>query len=155
MSTHHTLAPTLATVHWGYLDAKIPPRLTIQPGDTVNVHGKWTDDTCTSFNASVILDMSIQKRFGAFVGTVSSVTASGWTMDTVNRGVQTVTVSSLTKLVNRKNESISQFAIKVGDRVRVKGLWDKANSTITEVAHVKDYSLPPKTTTATPSATSQ
>jgi acetamidase/formamidase len=37
MSTHHTLAPTPATVHWGYLDAKIPPRLTIQPGDTVTI----------------------------------------------------------------------------------------------------------------------
>jgi len=37
MTTHHTLAPTPATVHWGYLDAKIPPRLTIKPGDTVTV----------------------------------------------------------------------------------------------------------------------
>ena len=34
MPTHHTLAPTPATVHWGYLDAKIPPRLTIDSGDT-------------------------------------------------------------------------------------------------------------------------
>jgi acetamidase/formamidase len=31
----HTLAPTTATVHWGYLDAKIPPRLTVESGDTV------------------------------------------------------------------------------------------------------------------------
>jgi acetamidase/formamidase len=31
----HTLAPTPATVHWGYLDAKIPPRLTVDSGDTV------------------------------------------------------------------------------------------------------------------------
>jgi acetamidase/formamidase len=37
MATHHVLGPTPSTVHWGYLDAKIPPRLTIDPGDTVTV----------------------------------------------------------------------------------------------------------------------
>ena len=34
---HHTLKPTPTTVHWGYLDAKIPPRLTVESGDTVTV----------------------------------------------------------------------------------------------------------------------
>ena len=33
----HTLGPTPATVHWGYLDAKIPPRLTVDSGDTVTI----------------------------------------------------------------------------------------------------------------------
>lgn len=37
MATHHSLSPTLATVHWGFLDAKIPPRLTIESGDTVTI----------------------------------------------------------------------------------------------------------------------
>ncbi len=37
VDTHHTLAPTPATVHWGYLDAKIPPRLTVESGDTVTI----------------------------------------------------------------------------------------------------------------------
>jgi acetamidase/formamidase len=37
MATHHTLTPTPDTVHWGNLDAKIPPRLTIDSGDTVTV----------------------------------------------------------------------------------------------------------------------
>ena len=36
MATHR-LGPSPATVHWGYLDAKIPPRLTINSGDTVTV----------------------------------------------------------------------------------------------------------------------
>ena len=36
--TTHRLGPSPATVHWGYLDAKIPPRLTIDSaGDTVTV----------------------------------------------------------------------------------------------------------------------
>ena len=33
----HAIGPTPATVHWGYLDAKIPPRLTVDSGDTVTV----------------------------------------------------------------------------------------------------------------------
>jgi acetamidase/formamidase len=37
MPTHHALAPTPETVHWGYFDAKIAPRLTVDPGDTVTV----------------------------------------------------------------------------------------------------------------------
>jgi acetamidase/formamidase len=37
MPTHHTLSPDPSTVHWGYLDAKIPPRLTIESGDTVTI----------------------------------------------------------------------------------------------------------------------
>jgi acetamidase/formamidase len=37
MPTHHVLAPTPETVHWGYFDAKIPPRLTIDPGDTITI----------------------------------------------------------------------------------------------------------------------
>ncbi len=37
MPTHHTLSPNPFTVHWGYLDAKIPPRLTIESGDTLTI----------------------------------------------------------------------------------------------------------------------
>jgi len=37
MPKHHTLLPTPATVHWGHFDAKIPPRLTVDSGDTVTV----------------------------------------------------------------------------------------------------------------------
>ena len=34
----HTLSPTPATVHWGYLDAKIQPRITVDSGDTVTIN---------------------------------------------------------------------------------------------------------------------
>jgi len=30
----------------------------------------------------------------------------------------------------------------VGHRIRVKGLWNNKNSTVTEVSHVKDFDLP-------------
>jgi acetamidase/formamidase len=34
---HHHLAPEPATVHWGWFDAKLEPRLTIESGDRVTV----------------------------------------------------------------------------------------------------------------------
>jgi len=34
---HHTLAATLETVQWGWLDPKEPPKLTIDSGDTVSI----------------------------------------------------------------------------------------------------------------------
>lgn len=114
----------------------------ISVGDVINVHGKWADDTKTKIIAWLIRDTSIQKRNGVFVGKVTGLSASGWVMETVNRGSLTVAISSSTKLVNRKGETIVQADIKVGDRVRVKGLWDKKLSTLTEATHVKDYNLP-------------
>ncbi|HTO49768.1 MAG TPA: hypothetical protein VML91_19200 [Burkholderiales bacterium] len=35
MPKHHTLLPAPETVHRGHFDAKIPPRPTVDPGDTV------------------------------------------------------------------------------------------------------------------------
>lgn len=34
---HHSLAATLDTVQWGWLDVKEPPKLTIESGDTVSI----------------------------------------------------------------------------------------------------------------------
>ena len=33
----HRLDPSLENVHWGFFDAKLPPRLTVESGDTVVV----------------------------------------------------------------------------------------------------------------------
>ena len=38
MSEHHSLTASPATVHWGYFDAKLAPRLTVDSGDTVTLH---------------------------------------------------------------------------------------------------------------------
>lgn len=131
-------------------------------GNTVNVYGSWTDETKTAINARLIRNISIQKRFAVFVGQVKEILGSGWVMTTVSskRSDQTITVSSETKFVNRKEEPITQGDIKVDHRVRVKGLWDSSTNTVTEVTHVKDFSLPvvPKTSvtvtaTVTPTAT--
>lgn len=37
MSTHHILEPSPETVHWGYFDAALEPRLTVRSGDTVTI----------------------------------------------------------------------------------------------------------------------
>lgn len=112
-------------------------------GDTLNVIGLWADDGHTTINATLIRDASIQKRHGVFFGVVQSLLGSGWTM-TTKRGTETVTVSASTKLVNRTGQPITQGDVKVGDRVRVRGLWDSKANTITEVTMVKDYNLPTK-----------
>lgn len=114
----------------------------IQVGDLVNVIGKWKNEEHTIVEALLIRDLSIMKRFGVFVGVLKAISGNTWTLDSVNRGTQSVTVSSDTKFYNRKNETITQSQVQVNDKIRVKGLWDKANNTITDVVHVKDYNLP-------------
>jgi hypothetical protein len=130
----------------------------IAVGNTVNIFGKWTDETHKTIQAALIRDMSIQKRFGAFVGDVTAVNGNDITIATVHRGTQKATVSDLTKIVDRKEVALTLADIKVGHRLRVKGMWDKSNNTITEVTQVKDYTLPVKPTpkpkvTVTPTAT--
>lgn len=113
----------------------------IQVGHEINVVGSWADDAQTSVLARLVRDTSIQKRFGVFFGTVKSLTSTGWVMDTINRGSQTVTVSSSTKIVNRKGDAVAQADIVVGHKVRIRGLWDNKANTVTEVKEVKDFTL--------------
>jgi predicted KAP-like P-loop ATPase len=89
-------------------------------GDMVNVFGIWSDEAKTAVNACLIRDTSIQKRFGVFFGEVKSILSTGFVMSTVSekRADQTVTVSSSTKFINRKEGTITQADIKVGDKVR-------------------------------------
>lgn len=124
----------------------------IAVGHTVNVVGKWTDDAQTTMLARQVRDLSLQKRFGVFVGEIKSLLTGGWIMSTKSekRADQTVAVSSSTKFVNRKEEVIAQTDIVVGHKIRVKGLWDNVANTVTEVTHVKDFSLPVVVTTPTP-----
>jgi hypothetical protein len=115
-------------------------------GNLVNIFGKWTDDTHKAIQAVLIRDLSIQKRKGVFVGDVTTVSGNDITITTVHRGIQKATVVSSTKFVDRKEGTLTLADIKVGHRVRIKGMWDSSNNTITEVTQVKDYSLPVKAT---------
>lgn len=113
----------------------------IQVGDTLNVIGRWTDDSKTAIEPVLIRDLSIQKRFGVFFGTISSLVSDGFVMDTESRGSQAVSISSSTRIVNVKGGAVTQVNIEVGHKVRVRGLWDKTTGTISEVKEVKDFSL--------------
>jgi len=110
-------------------------------GDEVIVFGKFTDDTKLIIDAKTVKNNSIQKRFGAFFGKITVKNIDNFIMETAERGTQTVYFGTA-KIVNRKETNITLSDIKVGDRVRVKGVWDKTLSKIAEVIQIKDFSIP-------------
>lgn len=116
----------------------------IAVNDKVNVWGIFTNDAKTTVQATMIRDLSVMKRRGVFFGTVKTTSSTGFVIASLNRGDQTVTVSGSTKFENRKEETISLSDVKTGDKIRVKGMWNKANNTVTEVTQVKDFTLPTK-----------
>jgi len=116
----------------------------IAENDTVNVLGKWQNGEKTQILATHIRDLSIQKRHATFFGTVRTKTDTSLILTTVNRGEQTVIIDSSKKLVNRKMEEIKMADIQIGHRIRVKGIWDITNKTISEVTQIKDFSIPAK-----------
>lgn len=119
-------------------------------GNLVNVWGTWADDTQTTINAKMIRNLSIMKRHGVFFGTIKSLGDNSFVITSVHRGDQTVTVATTTKYINRREQVISFSNLQVGHRIRIKGLWDKSQNTVTEVRQVKDFSLPTPTVTETP-----
>ncbi len=116
----------------------------ISVNDTVNILGKWQNEEKTQILATHIRDLSIQKRHATFFGTVKTKTDITLVLTTVNRGEQTVTIISSTKLVNRKMEEITMSDIQIGHRIRVKGIWDLTSKTVTETIQIKDFSIPVK-----------
>jgi hypothetical protein len=121
-------------------------------GNVVSIFGKWTDETHKTIQAEMIRNMSIQKRFGVFVGDVTAVNGNDITIKSVHRDLQKATVAATTKIVDRKEGILKLTDVAVGHRVRIKGMWDNSNNTITEVTNVKDYTLPVKAT-PTPTVT--
>lgn len=109
--------------------------------DLVDVVGVYPDDTGAVITARLIRDVSIMKRRGVFFGTVSAKTDTTITLSSRERGTQTISVSQSTKYVNQKNIATTLAAINTGDMIRAAGVWDKANSTISEVTTIKDFSL--------------
>ena len=124
----------------------------ISVGDNVDVIGRWTNEERTQLKAVLIRNLSIQKRYGVFFGTVKSITDTGFVMETIHRGEETVLVGTTAKLIDRTENAIKIDDILAGHRVRIRGLWDSEKFTITEVTEIKDFSLPPQ---APPEASSE
>lgn len=114
----------------------------IKMNDKVNVWGKYTDSTKTSIQAHMIRDLSIMKRFGVFFGTINTVNGSTITLNTLNRGAQTVSYDSNTKCVQRNMQPMNCTDIQAGQKIRVRGMWDAVNKTISEVSQIKNFSVP-------------
>lgn len=111
-------------------------------GHEVNVVGRFIDPEKTTIEAVLIRNLSIQRRWGVFFGKVKEKNEKSFTLETVDRGDLTVYLSSSTKIINRQGKEISYQEIKTGDRVRVKGVWDRNEKKIIEVEEIKDFSLP-------------
>ncbi|GIW64282.1 MAG: hypothetical protein KatS3mg092_0215 [Patescibacteria group bacterium] len=120
-------------------------------GDEVNVIGRYTDETKTVIEAVLIRNNSIQKRWGAFFGEVISKNSDNFVIKTLNRGEITVYFGNA-KFVDNDNKTLTYADLKVGQRVRVKGVWDKTLSKLMEVEEVKVYNLK-KTLSPTPQPT--
>lgn len=116
----------------------------ISVNDLVKVIGKWQNEEKTQIKATLIRNLSIQKRHGTFFGVVKSIGEKSFVIQTAQRGEIIIEVSDTTKLVDRVMDEIVFSDIKVGHKIRIKGVWDKANSTLTEVSQIKDFSIPVK-----------
>jgi hypothetical protein len=114
----------------------------LETGHLLNIVGTFTDENKNTVNAKLIRDLSIMKRHGVFIGNVTQINGNTITLDTVNRGTFTVTMNSASEVVNRRMENMPLSDVKSGHRIRIKGLWDKVNKTVTEVSQLKDYSVP-------------
>lgn len=98
----------------------------IQPGDNVVVRGTANGGT---IKAEVVRDTSLQARNGVFSGKVTAVNASSFELQSGARGSQIVNIDNAT--VFKKNGQPAQLAdVAVGSQVRVSGVWDKANNSI-------------------------
>jgi hypothetical protein len=113
----------------------------ISVGDNLEVVGRWTSDAKTEIAAVTVRDLSIQKRFGVFFGTVKSFTDGGFVMATIHRDDEMV-IFGTAKITDKKGGNLGQSDIKMGDRVRVRGMWNNTLKTITEVVEIRDFSLP-------------
>jgi len=113
----------------------------ISTNDKLNILGKWNNEEKTEIKAANIRDLSIQKRFATFFGEVKSVSGQTLVVTTAKKGEQIITIGDSTKLVNRKMETITFADILAGHRIRIKGLWDRANNTVTEVKQIKDFTF--------------
>lgn len=115
-------------------------------GNEVNVFGKFIDENQTTIDAKLIRNISIQKRWGVFFGKVTVKNSDNFIIKTIERGEQTVYLGVKTKFLNHKKEVINYNDLQIGNRVRVKGIWDRSLNKITEVEEVRVFPIPPTIT---------
>ncbi|MCX7955994.1 MAG: hypothetical protein N2593_02750 [Patescibacteria group bacterium] len=110
----------------------------------VLVIGKFTNEEKNTIEAVLIRNLSIQRRWGVFFGEATTVSQNYLIVKTAKRGELKVYLSEKTNLKNKKEEIIKWEDIKVNDKVRIKGVWDKDLKEIRETEEIKNFSLPLK-----------
>lgn len=115
----------------------------INVGNIVSLTGKIDNNDPSFLRAISIRDLSLNLRTGLFKGTVDEVTPDGLKLKIRNGKILTVETGS-PKITDRVSKQITLGDIKVGDTIRVKGSFNGANNTLTEVVSIKDLSLPLK-----------
>ena len=99
----------------------------IQTGDTLQVRGTVSG---SSVIATTIRDMSLQAKNGTFSGTISAMNGTSFTLQSKERGSQTINTTSTT--VFKKNGQAATLSdLASGQTVTVSGVWDRTNSNVT------------------------
>jgi len=99
----------------------------VQTGDALLVTGVVSG---TSVAAKTIRDQSLQAHNGTFIGTVSAVNGTSFTLQSKERGSQTINTTSST-IFKTGTASSGLSDIAVGQTVTVSGVWDRTNSNVT------------------------
>ena len=80
--------------------------------------------------AKVVQDLSLQAKNGDFTGTIKSLSSTSLVLASNNRGDQTITIASTTKIM-KGNMVAALSDLVVGQSLHVDGVWDRANSNVT------------------------
>lgn len=149
--TINTTATTKFRRHyWGESSLK-----EILVGNSVVVFGQFTDDAKTTINAKLVRNLSVVKKKGVFFGRVQSINGNTLVVKADKKGNITVKTTNQTKFIARNSSSMTVDKIKVGDSIRIRGVYDQSTNTIDEVTEIKDFTYPVKplpkvSTTITP-----
>jgi len=111
----------------------------IKIGHEVNVVGKMEGDG-TTMRALMIRDLSIEKRFGEFKGTVKSLSGQIIILKSKGRGDVRVDLTGA-RILDKRGKEVTVSSIQPGYVVKAKGVWDSSDNTMTEVEAVKVYSV--------------
>lgn len=99
----------------------------LQVGDTLQIRGVVNG---SSVIASTVRDMSLQARYGTFVGSVTSISGSSFALQSKDRGSQTINTTSTT-IFKQGSQTATISNLAVGQTVTVSGVWDRTNSNVT------------------------
>ena len=99
----------------------------VKTGDNISVQGKVDG---TNVSAKTIRDLSIQTASNVSSGKVTAINGTSFTLQINKKNSRTINTNNSTVIT--KNGQPAQFSnIAVGSTVKVSGIFDKSNNTVT------------------------